>query len=86
MQKQLLWLMYVLSRDDNFLRVAPRATRNAQKVVFKVPAKILPVYEHSPYYQGTLLWNELENDTQKKDNIFTFKKDIDKLYKSYRPV
>ena len=45
MQKQLLWLMYILSRDDNYLRMAPRETRSAQKVVFKVPAKTLPIYE-----------------------------------------
>ena len=66
-----------------FLRIPPRATRIAQKVTFRVPAKILPVYEHSPYYQGTILWNELEKDTQKRDNIVIFKKDIDRLYKCY---
>ena len=86
MQKQLLWLMYIMSRDDTYLRVPPRETRGAQKIVFKVPTKILPIYEHSPYYQGTKLWNELEKETQKKDNIFSFKKEIEKLYKCYKPV
>ena len=86
MQKQLLWLMYILSRDDNYLRMAPRETRSAQKVVFKVPAKILPIYERSPYYQGIKVWNELEKDTQKRDNVFAFKKDIEKLYKCYKPI
>ena len=77
MQKQLLWLMYIMSFDDTHLRAAPRETRGAQKVVFKVPAKMLPIHEHSPYYLGTKLWNELERETQKKDNIFSFKKEIE---------
>ena len=78
--------MFVLSRDPSYLRVAPWETRSARKVVFKVPAKILPVYERSPYYLGTKLWNGLDKETQKKDTIHAFKKDIDKLYRNYRPV
>ena len=78
--------MYILSCDVTYLRAAPRVTRGARKVVFKVPAKILPIYERSPYYQGTKLWNELEKETQKKDNIFSFKKEIDKLYMRYKPI
>ena len=30
-----------------------RATRSIDKIVFKVPAKILPTYERSPHYIGT---------------------------------
>ena len=83
MQKQLLWLMYIMSRDDAYIRISPRETRAAQKVVFKVPTRILPIYEHSPYYQGTVLWNELCEETQKMNNIYGFKKEIEKLYKNY---
>ena len=86
MQKQLLWLMYIMSRDNACIKVPTRETRAAQKVQFKVPNRILPVYERSPYYQGTVLWNELSEETQKIDNIYGFKKEIDKLYKSYQPV
>ena len=77
--------MYIMSRDDKYLRVAPRETPSAHKVVFKVPTKILPIYEHSPYYQGTKLWNDLDKETQKKDNIYAFKTEVDKLYKCYKP-
>ena len=38
-----------------FLRVPNRVTRSAERIVFKVPAKILPVYERSPYYVRTKL-------------------------------
>ena len=86
MQKQLLWIMYIISRDETFIRIPPRETRIAMKIVFKTPAKITPVYEHSPYYQGTNLWNGLEKETQKKDNIFAFKKDIERHFKCYEPM
>ena len=45
MRKQLLWLMYILSKDERFLEKPNPVTRGAEKVVFKVPAKITPVYE-----------------------------------------
>ena len=60
-----------------------RDTRSADKVVFKVPARILPIYERSPYYQGTKLWDNLDKETQKKDNVFAFKKEIARLFKQY---
>ena len=58
MRIQLLWLMYLLSRDETFLKVPNRVARSIDKIVFKVPTKILPIYECSPYYIGTKLWNE----------------------------
>ena len=64
MRKQLLWLMYLLSRDKSYLKVAYRVTRSADKISFKVPTKVLPVYERSPYYIGTKLWNEFSKDVQ----------------------
>ena len=86
MHKQLLWIMFVLSRDETYLRKAPRETRSAQKLVFKVPTKILPVYERSPYYQGVKLWDSLDKEIQKKENVILFKKEIEKLYKEYLPI
>ena len=86
MQKQLLWLMYILSREPEYIKVSQRVTRSTEKVVFKVPGKILPVYEHSPYYQGTKLWNGLDKDIQMKDSVCVFKKAIEPLFKSYERV
>ena len=76
MQKQLLWLMYIMSHDDTFVRVPPHETRSALKIVFKLLAKVVPIYEHSPYYQlqGKKLWNELDKKTQRKDNVVALKK------------
>ena len=53
MRKQILWLMYLLSREDNLFRVPTCETRNAAKIVFKVPHRITPKYDKSPYYIGT---------------------------------
>ena len=50
--------MYILSRDDDFLRV------------LEVPAKITPIYERSPYHIGTELWNELPKSIQDCDDTY----------------
>ena len=86
MQKQLLWLMYIISQENSYLYVPVRQTRNAQKVIFKTPARILPIYERSPYYIGTKLWNELDVDTQKVDNVFAYKTKIAMSYVRYEPL
>ena len=83
MRKQLLWLMFILSRDDVFIKVPNRVTRSIDKIVFKVPAKILPVYERSPYYVGTNLWNELPVSVQDAPDIFTFKREIARMNRVY---
>ena len=79
MRKQLLWLMYILSRNEDFLRVPNRVTRSVDKIVFKVPAKISLTYERSPYYVGTKLWDELPKAIQDCGDIYAFKKEIAKM-------
>ena len=83
MRIQLLWLMYLLSRDPAFIRVPNRITRSADKIVFKVLAKILPIYEHSPYYIGTQLWNNLPKIVQDSPNVYAFKKEIRRMNRTY---
>ena len=85
MRKQLLWLMFLLSKNVEYQRKTVRETRTATKINFKVPNKISHQYEHSPYYMGTKLWNDLPENMQKSDNIFTFKKQVNILYKTYKP-
>ena len=79
-RKQLLSLMFMLSHDKNYLHVPGRATRNADRIVFKVPMKIGNVYEQSPYYIGTALWNDSSRFTQETTSIFEFKKIISHSY------
>ena len=83
MRKQLLWLMYILSRDEVFRNVPNRVTRSGNKIVIKVPTKILPIYEHSTYCKGTKLWNELTATEQDSPDIFAFEKEIARMNRVY---
>ena len=88
MRKQLLWLMYLVSKEDNVLNVPVRLTRNAEKVVFKVPRRITPKYEKSPFYLGTTLWNLLSwaRDIQMANSVWEFKSAVGKKYKKYEDL
>ena len=44
MQKQLLRLMFLLSKNEKYRQVRGRDTRSANKINFKVPNKISHVY------------------------------------------
>ena len=53
MHKQMLWLMFLLSKKGKYLKTEQRNTRSFNMVKFEVPNKITHVYEHSPYHTGT---------------------------------
>ena len=86
MEKQLLGLMYNLSKDKSYHHVPGRNTRRADRITFKVPAKIRPIYEHSPYYIGSKMWDTLEKTVQTKDDIYAFKKELCRMYKTYKKI
>ena len=76
-------MMYELSKCDENRATAYRNTRRHDKYVFRVETKIGTKYAISPYYKGTTLWDKLAKDTQNLENIFLFKKEIEKLYKTF---
>ena len=76
MRKQLLWLMCIMPLDQNNRKVGVCALRSNDKYVFKTDNKIGTKYKRSPYYIGTLLWNELPKDAQFSDTVFEFKKHV----------
>ena len=82
-EKQLLTLMYKLSKKGILCKVTDRVTRQQEKYVFKTDTRIGRRYEKSPYYLGTILWNNLPQETQFGDNILDFKNRILPLYKTY---
>ena len=86
MCKQLLWLMYLMSKDEEFLHIPARNTRNADKIMFKIPTRITPKFERSPFYIGSKLWEELSRDTQSVQSVHEFKKEIDKRYNKYKDL
>ena len=83
MRKQLLWLMYIMSLDHHNRKIGPRNLRSNNNYVFKIDNKIGTKYQRSPYYQGTLLWNELSRDLQFADNIYDFKKRVKRRHTKY---
>ena len=48
-----------------------RVLRSNDKFIFKVDRKfkIGTKYQHSPYYKGTLLWNELPVSVQTSNDV-----------------
>ena len=83
MRRQLLWLMYIESKNVDNRKIFERELRNADKYVFKTDRKIGTKYQHSPFYKGTLLWNDLSADIQFSRDIFEFKKLIARKYMIY---
>ena len=75
--KQLLCLMYKLSKNPENRKVGNRITRQNEKYVFRTDIKIGVKYATSPFYKGTNLWNQLEKEIQFSDNIHVFKKHLE---------
>ena len=80
---QLLLLMYKLSRKVGNRAVGIRMTRQQEKYLFRIDSKIGTKYSHSPYYKGTILWNELDKDVQFSDSPALFKQHVKKKYQEY---
>ena len=73
-EKQLLILMYKLSKKGILRKITNRATRQQEKYVFRTETKIGKKYEESPFYQGTKLWDKLTKETQFSENVHDLKK------------
>ena len=83
MRRQLLWLMYIDSKNPTNRKIIERVLRNVDKYVFKVDSKIGTKYQRSPFYLGTLLWNDLNATTQFARDIIHFKQLTSKKYTVY---
>ena len=56
---------------------------SVDKIVFNVASRILPIYERSPYYIGTRLWNDLSKNIQESNDVYAFKKEIRLMNRAY---
>ena len=81
--RNILCLMYKISKNNNNVVVPNRLTRRQMKTVFRIDRKIRTKYACSPYYKGTKLWDKLTKEEQDSETIFIFKNHIDKMYKHY---
>ena len=82
MRKQLLWLMFNMSLDPNNRKIGPRTLRSNNKYILKTDNKVGTKYQRSPFYQGTIIWNELSKDVQFTDNVYEFKKLVKRMYRN----
>ena len=75
--------MYNMLLDQKNRKIVARNLRSNNKYIFKTDNEIGTKYQRSPYYQGTLLWNELSAHVQFADNVYEFKKLIKRRYRKY---
>ena len=81
--KQLLAIMYKLSKIPTNIVIPARNTRRHDKKVFHVDRKIGTKYAKSPFYIGTKLWDLLPYDEQNAETVFNFKAFISKRYNTF---
>ena len=74
--------LFRLSKEVDLIKPPARETRNALKIVFKIPTKITP----KSFYIGTKLWDDLSRDIQRANSIYEFKREIDKQYRNYKDL
>ena len=75
--------MYIDSLDVNNRKVNNRVLRNNDKYTFKLDRKIGTKYQHSPFYRGTLLCNELSVHIQTANDVKRFKQLVGSRYRVY---
>ena len=85
-RKQLLRLMYLHSRFEVNMKKPLRITRAVSKLVFKTASKCTTKYLNSPFYKGTLLWDKLDKDLQRVNNVKQFLRELNKLYPVYQEM
>ena len=80
-EKQLLGIMYDVSKKLEFVRPQRAATRQADKIMLDFDIAQCGIYAHSPYVTGCYLWNKLDAITQKSENKHAYKARIKDLYR-----
>ena len=83
---QLLRLMYLHSTVEGNIKVPQRVTRNNTKLVFNTATRCTGKYLNSPFYKGTVLWNSLDVELQRANNVNFYMRDIKKSYRNYQEI
>lgn len=74
-EAQLLCLMFKRSYNNVKYRLIDpnRVTRAKDKIKFYVPRPTNEKFKSFPFYQGSLLWDQMPPETQKSDSYLAFK-------------
>ena len=85
-QNQILFLLFIYkNRHDDDRRVHARNTRAAN--VYSFVHEVYHVkYKNSPYYKGSLLWDNLPVLVKRSLNIIDFKNFIKHIYSKYSDI
>ena len=76
--RQLLGMMYSLSRDPESVIVPARELRGGTKIKLKLSRPHKDIYYKSPLYRGTQLWDRLDGVKQHSTNRENFLKSLTK--------
>ena len=80
-EKQLLLLMYVVSRKVEFVKPIRANTRQANKIILNSEIFRCSIYGRSPYVTGCCLWNKLDPSIQKSEHKLSYQTKIKALYR-----
>ena len=83
---QLLSMMFVHKNNRKTVRIPARNTRGARRDQFDVERYNNLKYKNSPFFKGSVLWNQLPLDIAQSDSIFQFKKSLKNRYNKYVDV
>ena len=72
--------MYDISTNPSYIQTPRANTRQADKITFVTDIVNYDIYQKSPYYVGTELWNKLPVAVQGKASRAEFKTEIKRMY------
>ena len=82
-RKDLIYLMYRLSKKPTYIKCARVNTRGNVKTRFNLMSKCTTKYLNSPLYRGSNLWDILDKNVQDMPTLKRFVSEIVKQYKIY---
>ena len=86
-QVQLLCLMFIFKdRNHNVRRIHNRRTGVAEMYSFVRERYNCVKYRSSPYYKGSLLWDELPPEAKRCTAMLEFKKHLKNIYRTYNDI
>ena len=80
---QLLCLMFIHKQGHNVAWLYHRNTRAAQNFAFARERYNCLKYKKSPYYKGSLLWDNLPVTVRNSVNLLEFKKRLKNVFNTF---
>ena len=78
--------MYLHSKVKSNMKKPVCITRAVIKATFKTSSRCTSKYLNSPFYKGTILWNNLDVDLQRAYNVTKFMEGLNRLFTVYQEL